>query len=88
MNPLIKKYRKLPVVIEVVLYDGTEESIKAIKELNDSGVVVKNGEVIILTLEGAMTVSKGDYVAKGMKGEIYPIKPDVFKVTFDTTPVA
>lgn len=37
----------------------------------------------IQTLEGVMTVSPGDWVIKGIKGELYPCKPDIFKATYD-----
>lgn len=41
------------------------------------------GNLIIKTLEGEMIASKGDWIIKGVKGEFYPCKPDVFKVTYE-----
>ena len=40
-------------------------------------------EVEIKTLEGTMTANKGDYIIKGIQGELYPCKPDIFKQTYD-----
>ena len=44
-----------------------------------------NGEIhaLIPTLEGVMRASQGDYIIKGIKGEIYPCKPDIFEATYD-----
>ena len=40
-------------------------------------------EIYIETLEGTMKADKGDWIIKGVKGEIYPCKPDVFKMTYE-----
>jgi hypothetical protein len=42
-----------------------------------------DGTVTIPTLEGTMTAHLGDYIIKGVKGELYPCKPDIFVVTYD-----
>jgi hypothetical protein len=39
--------------------------------------------VVIETLEGNMLASKGDYIIKGVKGEFYPCKPDIFELTYE-----
>ena len=82
----MQKFVKKPVVIEAIQYDG--ENIEAIenfvgKKLStvmSSDVDVK---LIIPTLEGYMKALKGDYIIKGIKGELYPCKPDVFKSTYN-----
>tara|TARA_R110002051_G_C8442921_1_gene455416 strand:+ start:280 stop:573 length:294 start_codon:yes stop_codon:yes gene_type:complete len=43
----------------------------------------KRGHLYIHSLEGRMTASFGDYIIKGVKGEFYPCKPDIFKLTYD-----
>lgn len=40
-------------------------------------------QVIVKTFEGEMFASKGDWIIRGVKGELYPCKPDVFRVTYD-----
>jgi hypothetical protein len=86
------RYRKKPVVIEAFRWTGgwdqgedPEWIIDAIKQ----GIVTfpKDGtpsvEMAIKTLEGVMTANQGDYVIKGIKGEIYPCKPDIFEATYE-----
>lgn len=43
----------------------------------------RGGSVIIDTLEGRMSAQPGDYVLKGVKGEFYPCKPDIFEATYE-----
>jgi hypothetical protein len=42
-----------------------------------------NGSLLILTLEGRMLADVGDWIIKGIKGELYPCKPDIFAATYD-----
>lgn len=83
------KYRKNPVVIEAVQYDGTNEKeieLFVNKTIGVSGLTLdydpKVKGYFIRTLEGRMTVSEGDYVIKGVEGEFYPCKPDIFEKTY------
>ena len=50
----------------------------------ESGVLrlTPDGEAKVRTLEGSMTARKGDYIVKGIKGELYPVKPDIFEATY------
>lgn len=82
----MQKFVKKPVVIEAIQYNG--ENIKAIEDFVGkklSTVMASDVDVklIIPTLEGDMKASKGDYVIKGIKGEFYPCKPDVFKQSYN-----
>ena len=76
------KYRKKPVVVEAIQYDGFHTG-----QLNDFCVdkIVEpvEGSPFIRTLEGNMTISKGDYVIKGVNGEFYPCKPEIFLKTYE-----
>lgn len=75
------KYRKKPVIIEAMKW--TEDNAKEIQAfIGDSGFV-KGMYVDIGTLEGIMVASKGDYIIKGVKGEFYPCKRDVFELTYE-----
>ncbi len=79
------KYRKKPVVIDAMLYDGGSESlIEAAAFLGsyfiDSG---SNGEIFIETLEGDIRASVGDWIIKGVEGEFYPCKPHIFDKTYE-----
>lgn len=78
------KFRKKPVVIEAVQYDGKNYS----KVYDFCRLIISDrGVVLIPTLEGRMTVSVGDWVIKGVKGEFYPCKPDIFEATYSEEPV-
>jgi len=83
-----KKYRKKPVVIEAMqLPDVLDiEGRLAFNEwvTNTNRVFRYVGdELDIPTLEGVMRASKGDYIIKGIKGEFYPCKPDIFEATYE-----
>lgn len=43
---------------------------------------LRNGKLLIVTLEDAITVSVNDWIIKGIKGEVYPCKPDIFKAAY------
>jgi len=79
------KARKKPVVVEFELYDGTAESVHRIIDMYGKTKGINNTPegLYITTMEGIMKANKGDYVIKGIKGEIYPCKPDIFQNTYD-----
>jgi len=82
------KYRKKPVVIEAIQYTKSclAEAIcfmpkdKFVPYLMRDGVLFIH---IIHTLEGDMTVSEGDWIIKGINGEFYPCKDDIFQKTYE-----
>jgi len=79
------KYIKKPVVIDAERWDATEESwnrIHSMGEIRWHPGETGSESFYIDTLEGLMKVSKGDYVIKGVKGEFYPCKPDIFEQTY------
>lgn len=86
----IKQYRKKPVVIEAVQYEGANiAEVEAFVGRNNIVAVCMDSETpfptefVIRTLEGDMTARLGDYIIKGVKGEFYPCKPDIFTQTYD-----
>jgi len=80
------RYRKKPVVIEawqLPMRDGDTMGWG-----DDPNIIFKRHhgmivEAIVTTLEGTMTASIGDWIIKGVKGELYPCKPDIFLATYD-----
>ncbi len=78
-----KKYRKKPVVIEAVQWNGNnvDEVMSFIK--NVPAYNVEFGTINISTLEGTMAASMGDWIIKEVKGEFYPCKPDIFDSTYE-----
>lgn len=79
------KYRKKPVVIEANQWLGTDANkIMMCHFLGISGYFIdENDDLIIRTLEGNMKANVGDYIIKGVHGEFYPCKPDVFAKTYE-----
>jgi hypothetical protein len=81
------RYRKKPVTIEAMRYPGLRELREAkvvLDWLDENGVDHHHpGELRIRTLEGEMTVSPGDWIIKGVQGEFYPCKPDIFSATYE-----
>lgn len=86
------KYRKKPVVIDAVQYAGDGNMVNRgevppwIWDAFQVGTLyaTDGGDPLkIQTLEGDLTVSPKDWIVRGVKGEIYPCKPDVFEVTYE-----
>lgn len=83
----MQKFVKKPVVIEAYQFDGNIRSIDnfPISEVGKFKVSSENGQycLTIPTLEGDMKALSGDWIIKGVNGEYYPCKPDVFEKTYD-----
>lgn len=75
------KYRKKPVVIEAVRFIGS--NYKEIREFIEQDTLCSDLSIVIPTLEGDMVAQKGDYIIKGVQGEFYPCKPDIFAETYE-----
>lgn len=78
------KYRKKPIVIEAVQFkDNDYDTLCAIGSLGLKPIIKYNPtRLVINTLEGEMIANIGDYIIKGIHGEFYPCKPDIFKKTY------
>ena len=86
------KYRKKPVIIDavqllpttlnpdVVNFIGEERNYPDCKV---AGIDPADGKFKIKTLEGTMIAEIGDFIIKGVNGEFYPCKPDIFEKTYD-----
>jgi hypothetical protein len=79
------RYRKKPVVIEAIEFtgDNTREVAAFIGADDPSQYVGDHDAIIIDTLEGPMRADLGDYVIRGIAGEHYPCKPDIFWKTYE-----
>lgn len=90
------KYQKKPVIIDAFQWTGDKNQIEDPIWIVDA---IKRNEVLInpiginpettmsiKTLEGTMEAKLGDFIIKGVKGEIYPCKPDIFALTYDKAP--
>lgn len=83
------KYRKKPVVIEAYQLDGritNQPPFWLWQAINRNEVSYPKGKpltVTIRTLEGEMTAQEGDWIVRGVQGELYPCKPDIFAATYE-----
>ena len=77
------KYRKKPVVIEAIQWTGkNKDEIRSFVGKSLDYLATTN-VVRIITLEGLMGANIGDYIIKGVNGEFYPCKPDIFEKTYE-----
>lgn len=98
---MVKTYVKKPVRIKAIQWTGDNETDIMFfvgKRLqihkppsgmeNDKELPAESWRIIIPTLEGEMTASKGDYIICGVSGEHYPCKPSIFDKTYELVPDA
>jgi len=87
----MKKYKKKPIIIEAIIFDGSGEMPEVELSMLDSDadwicsncgqVARKHGNV--KTFEGFHIACPGDYIIRGIKNEHYPCKPNRFKATYE-----
>ena len=82
------KFRKKPVVIEAMQFAGGLDSAKLIQKWVKEYKVhitwfINHDRLNIPTLEGTMSAEPNDWIIKGVKGEFYPCKPDIFEETYE-----
>lgn len=80
------KFHTKSVEVEAVLWDGSVEAEQAIRRLADPGAHIYfnyNGEIDLFWLGSMVIAQKGDWIVRGVKGEVYPYKPDVFRLTHE-----
>lgn len=91
------KFRKKPVVIEAErcldLIGWSTNNWYALPKWfrdaydgNNVGILICSDHILINTLEGEMRADIGDWIIRGVKGEIYPCKPDIFDATYEPAP--
>jgi hypothetical protein len=91
---MVEKFRKKPVVIEAVQFKTNNESddknmneiviwINQGKKINEKHAWHNGTYIVIETLEGDHIADVGDWIIKGVKGEFYPCKPDIFEQTYE-----
>lgn len=86
---MMGKYRKKPVVVEAIQFDGDnwgEISHWVHRNLSpENNAIILRGVIglEVRTLDGTMSAYKGDWIVKGVKGEVYPMKDSIFKETHE-----
>jgi hypothetical protein len=74
------KFRKKPIEIEAIQFIG---NFAELERFVGGDAELRNGELVIATREGAMHASPLDWIIKGVQGEFYPCKPDIFTATYE-----
>lgn len=78
------KYRKKPIVIEAIQFTGmSSANWDAIETFCGGDATFIRGGLIVATLEGPLHASYGDWIIRGINGEFYPCKPDIFEATYE-----
>lgn len=80
------KFRKKPIVIEAIQFTGSNcrECLRFMREPAwDNDMLHESDHPVIHTLEGSMETSPGDWIIRGVKGEYYPCKPDIFEASYE-----
>lgn len=98
---MITRYRKKPIVVEAIQWDGSETLGRSLEDWSegnieyhpfladrfrgDPNVYIAHPDPFlrIKTLEGTMIAKPGDWIIKGVKGEFYPCKPEIFAETYE-----
>jgi hypothetical protein len=93
---MVKKFRKKPVVVEAIqltqysiqeCYDFINPAKGNFPEVG-RGIDPADGKFKITTLEGVMIADVGDWIIKGVNGEFYPCKPEIFEKTYEPVTTA
>jgi hypothetical protein len=82
----MSKYKKRPVIVEAIQFTGTFKNFKEIQELNKDVLFIWHTAHDFLTIptpEGDMTAELNDWIIRGVQGECYPCKPDIFEQTYE-----
>lgn len=78
------RFRKKPVVIEAIQWTGdNHDEIAFLGHVNRGAIQRVDRALPIKTLEGEMLAEVGDWIIRGIKGELYPCKPDIFAATYE-----
>ena len=82
----MKSYRKKPIVIEAMQFTDASKN-QCFNWVSGNRIAGRDGAgnptLTISTLEGDMVASIGDFIIRGVKGEFYPVKPDIFEQTYE-----
>lgn len=78
------QFRKKPVVIEAVKFRAGEQPDELASDVVAGTIRYTDQDTLLIaTLEGTMEARSGDWIIRGVKGELYPCKPDIFAATYE-----
>lgn len=77
------KYRKRPVTVEAVVWTGYNlDELNGLDGFEEASSMIGK-ELWVMTMEGPLRASVDDYIVRGICGEFYPCKPDIFRATYE-----
>jgi hypothetical protein len=92
----VTRFRKKPIVIDAWQFTDAASAQRIMDVARDAGVTIAfvagnpanpiPAHMVIPTLEGPMTALPGDWIIRGVAGEFYPCKPDIFTASYEEVP--
>lgn len=79
----VQKYRKKPVVIEAMQFTDEGAALEILEWIGGDSYAANDETLRIPTLEGEMTAQYDDWIIRGVQGEFYPCKPNIFEATYE-----
>ena len=79
------KFKKKPVVIDAIQWLGDFSAIRTFMDGSEDVIFLNDYDntLSVPTLEGQMKAQPNDWIVRGVKGEVYPVKPDIFDITYE-----
>ena len=79
---MVNRYKTKPCEIEAIQWNGRNEK-EVLEFVKNKHYISFDGDLFLITLEGEMKASIGDFIIRGLRGEFYPCKPDVFAKKYE-----
>lgn len=81
----MKRYRKKPLIVEAIQWEGNTPALRSgtIGWPHEFLTINLDGDLLVHTLEGCMKANIGDYVVRGIEGELYPCKKHIFEKLYE-----
>lgn len=80
---MILNVRKKPLIVEAMQFTGTLENVELLFNWSNEQVWLANGILKVQCLEALAETPKGSYIVKGVKGEVWPVREDIFNETYE-----
>ena len=79
----VPRFRKRPVEIDAIHYASVDDASAVVEFVAQGELAIEGDRILIPTLEGPLAATLGDWVVRGVQGECYPVKPDIFATTYE-----
>lgn len=79
----VPRFRKRPLEIDAIRCASVDDASAVVEFVAQGELVIEGDRILISTLEGPLAATLGDWVVRGVQGECYPVKPDIFATTYE-----